>query len=94
MIESAFGFATWRSIDEHTAYLEDIYVAPNFRRGGAGTELLRMVEQAAKQSNKSILLGSTDISAANPEQSMLAILRTGFKVRSLDGNQIWFQKEI
>lgn len=94
LLRHPHGFAIYLDIDQDTAYLQDVYVQPEHRTIGVGRELLGMAVQKAKKSNKNTLLTSTDISTHGVEVSMLSILASGFKVKNLEQNMIWYSMEL
>lgn len=93
VIETSKGFVTALELENHF-YIEDIYILPEFRRAKEATKLTdRMVEKAKKLGYKK-LLGSVDIKANNCTESLKAVLSYGFKLYSIDGNTIYFEREI
>jgi GNAT superfamily N-acetyltransferase len=94
VLEHPHGFAIYKRVNADTAYLQDVFVEPEWRRTALGKKLLNDVVNICKKSNISTLLTSTDISAAGAEQSALAILHCGFKLSHLQENMIWYKMEI
>lgn len=93
LLRHAQGFAILR-LQKDVVYLQDVYVHPEHRQTGVATQLLLQAIDIAKKSNKKALITSTDVSTANPEQSIQAILSRGFKVLKLEENLIWYVMEI
>ena len=87
------GFATYKFLKDF-CYLEDIYVTPDARKKGIAYELSQKVEFIAKKEGYTKMLGSVDISAKNPEISLMACFSDGYKILKLDNNIIWLHKEI
>jgi ribosomal protein S18 acetylase RimI-like enzyme len=94
ILENENGFCIYKYLSPTTAYLQDIYVKPEWRKTAIGKKMLEDVVKICKKSNISALLASTDISANNPEVSALAILKSGFKFHKLEENMIWYVMEI
>lgn len=94
LIKHKYGFGIYKDTNTSAGYLQDIWVHPEHRKFGYGKEILAKAIHLAKQSNKKQLLASTDVTANNASQSMLAILNCKFEVLKTDGNVIWYIMEI
>jgi len=86
-------FITYKFLQDF-CYVEDIYCEPHLRKTGLAHELSKQVEAIAKEKGFKKLLGSVDVSRANPERSLRACFNDGFKILNLQGSVIWLQKEI
>lgn len=86
-------FATFKPLKDHL-YFEDIYCIPELRDSGIIKDLTNKVEDIAKKSGYSKLLGSVDISTKNAERNLVSCIKHGYKIIKLDGSVIWLQKEI
>lgn len=94
IIERPWGFAVIQFLDEFTVYLKDIYIKPENRRAGRATELLDEVENIAKSSGFTRVLGSCSPAAKGSTESLKAILASGFKLQSCDKDIIYLIKEL
>lgn len=94
LLKHEHGFAIYKPLEGNMAYLQDIYVHPEYRQSGVGKELLQQAINIAKKSNKKALLGSTDTAANGATESALAILKSGFKILKTEGTLIWYILEI
>lgn len=93
LLETEHGFAIYM-IQANTCYLEDIYIAPDFRKQGHGAKLADMVCAAAKGLGCKTLLGSVVPSAKGSTESLKAFLAYGMRLQSSRDNFIWLEKEI
>lgn len=94
LLRHTCGFGVYKNLLLHAGYLQDIWVKPEFRKKGVGREILAMAVAEAKKSNKTTLLGSTDVTANNATESAKAILSCGFQILKVEGNMIWYFMEI
>lgn len=94
IIETSFGFASYRFLNEKQVYLIDIYVAPEFRNRSAGTELTQMVCKIAKDRGCSELIGSVAPQAKDSTKSMKLLLGYGMTLQSASNDLIIFKKEL
>lgn len=93
--ETEKGFVTYMFWpDLGSVYMEDIYVAPEFRRTKATFELVAAVEAQAKLKGYKTLVGSIKPTANGATTSLKGMLAHGFEVDSCDGTLIWFKKQI
>lgn len=93
--ETDKGFVTyvfWPKFN--SVYMEDIYVAPEFRRSKVTFELVSAVESVARLKGYKTLVGSVKPTANGATTSLKGMLAHGFEVDSCDGNLIWFKKLI
>jgi ribosomal protein S18 acetylase RimI-like enzyme len=77
---SVVGFALARLEHPGIGHLSDIYVAPDQRRRGAATELIREVAQRLRESGASVLTLDVQLGNAN---ARAAYERLGFKAESV-----------
>lgn len=94
VIEHDSGFAVFKLNEDETCYLEHIYVAPEVRGTGLASELADRVAKRARESGKSVLLGSVMPGATGATHSLKTQLTYGFKLDSIQGNLIVMSKEI
>ena len=84
-------FLTWKTTDDDGIYIQDIYVAPEARRGNIARD---MADSLVEEYAPARLYGSVDFTTKNPEVGLLALLHYGFKVKSILGNGLWLCKEL
>ncbi len=87
------GFALFKVLPEGL-YLQEIYVKPEFRLGGAGRRLLGKVESGAQALGIKKIIGSCVPSSNGADASLRAILACGFKLVSCDKDIIYLTKDI
>ncbi len=93
IIENEKGFVTYIFAKDFV-YMEDIYVAPEFRRSGATYEFVEKVAEQARLKGYNKLVGTVKPTANGATTSLKGMLAHGFEVDSCDGTLIWFKKEI
>lgn len=93
IVENDKGFATF-TISGVECYLRDIYVRPDFRKQDVASELAREVEKQAADRGATILIGSCCVGMRGDTESLKVLLAYGFRVRGVEGNMIYFDKEI
>lgn len=95
MLQNEYGFATFYIVPETTVcYLEDIYVAPEFRRAEFGSELEDAVIKWAKERYCTEIMGSVNLNIATPERSMNVLLSRGYKLTSATPTMLYFRKQL
>lgn len=97
LVTSEHGFATYETFFSETGldcYIQDIYVVPEARRGRAASRLADKITIIAIELGCDRLLGSVDLKASNPTQSIKVLLRYGFEVFKSETDFIWFKKNI
>lgn len=94
LLRHQYGFGIYKDSSSVAGYLQDIWVHPAHRKTGVGREILDLAIAEAKKANKKALLGSTDTTSNGATESALAILRCGFQILRVDGNMIWYIREI
>lgn len=93
IIEDAYGFATYRKLDEHI-YIQDMYVIPTARNQKHGQRYLDVIIQYAKGEGYSRLLTTVDPMTNGSTHSIGVIINVGFKLMNISNNLIWLEKEI
>lgn len=94
VIETDRGFVTYVFTPENTCYIQEIYVAPRYRKSGAGGDFLAQIEGLAKQRGCKKVLGSVVPSAKGSTISLKVLLAVGFKLESSSADFILMNKEI
>lgn len=75
-------------------YIEDLYVAPEFRKTKVASKMADIVEQIAKDSGCNLLSGTVDLKSLNPSLGIQAVLGYGMKYHSRREDLLIFCKEI
>ena len=97
VIHDETGFASyWIRENElgKECYIEDIYVAPKYRRTNASHELAKKVIKVARKNKCSVLTGTVVPSANNAEISLQMMLSFNFKLLLSTEDLIWFKKDL
>lgn len=87
------GFATYELIGD-TCYIIDIFVVKSQRKKGAASKMADEIVKIVKKNGCTGLMGSVDVSTANPTDSMKVLLAYGMKVLGVEGKKIFFHKDI
>lgn len=97
LINNETGFISYwirDSINGKECYIEDIYVAKDYRKSRAAHKLADIVVEIAKKQDCKILTGTVIPTANNSEISLKMMLSYDFKILNSNENVIWFFKEI
>jgi GNAT superfamily N-acetyltransferase len=97
VVETKYGFALWKEQVlncEKLAYIQDIYILPEYRKSNKASELAKEIEKQAYDKGISRLLGSVVPSAVNSTSSIQVLLNYGMKLLSAENDIIWFIKTI
>ena len=95
--ETNTGFATYYYTsynDEKAVYIEDIYVAPEYRNAAAASLISKVVQNIAIEEGCLHLLGTVDVSRPTATDSLRVLLAHGMTVVTNENNLIWFTKEL
>lgn len=90
-ITSPDGFICFEKCKDDSVYLHTIYIKPDKRESGAGMKLLNTVIEVT---NPTHLSSYVDLTTKNPELSILAHLKAGFKILESNATCIIFHKEV
>jgi ribosomal protein S18 acetylase RimI-like enzyme len=93
LIERSWGWCSYRVEADHV-YLIDIYVLPQYRQHGKGTELLAAVENVARECGRPAVLGSIATNVQGADKMYNIMHGLGFKIHSSDKDIIYMIKEI
>ena len=93
IVETAAGFATFK-VNGVECYLRDLYVKPQFRKDGVAAALADEVQKRAKEMGATILLGSVCVGMLGDTDSLKVLLAYGMKMCGVNGDFIYFNKEI
>lgn len=91
LIEIKEGFMLYSYFKDNTAYIHVAYVKPEFR----GNEIVRKMEKILleKHNPKSIAC-YVDLTANNPELSLIAIVKAGYKIINSTPDKVVLYKEV
>ena len=91
-IEEENGFAIYYMIPSNSElYVEDIYVRPEFRRKGEFISLIKKLVKVAIDNEAEKVSCFVYLLSNHPEESMLWILKLGFKVsHATQDNRLFF----
>jgi hypothetical protein len=97
IIESEYGFATYRYIDKavgRAVYIVDIYVKPGFRKGGEAARLADRIVAIAKDNNCQELIGTVSPASRTATESIKVLLAYGMTLKSSTTDALIFTKYI
>lgn len=95
IIESPFGFATYRYLnDGKSVYIIDIYTVPKERRAGRASEFADLIAKEAKAKGAVEMLGTVVPSAKNSHASLRVLLAYGMTLESAGPNMIVMRKDL
>lgn len=95
VIEDKHGFALyWQIPNTEICYIEDIYVAPDARKDGAHLFYEKYIINWAKEQGCKHMYGSVNMKTSVPELNMSRLLKAGYKLAYVEGNLIYFSKEL
>lgn len=94
IIETEYGFATYRYLKPRTVYIIDLYVLPEHRKKGIASQLADKICAEAKIRDCIELLGTVVPFTYGATESILTLIAYGMKVRSSCDNLIIFKKDI
>lgn len=90
ILETDKGFATFTVLNNGECYIQDIYVLPDHRQTGAASEMAARITEIAKSRDCHTLVGSVCVSTNNPTTSLKVLLAYGFKLHSVQNNNMIF----
>jgi hypothetical protein len=97
IIETEYGFATYRYIDKvmsRAVYIIDIYILPEFRKSGEAARLADRIAIIAKDQGCSEMIGTVLTSAKTSTDSMKVLLAYGMTLKSSTNEALVFSKSI
>lgn len=92
-IESDKGFITYK-IQGNECFIDTLYIVPEARMSGFGSQMADQVTEAAKAANCTFLSATVSPYAPNATEALMAIISYGFKVFKTDATLIYLVKEI
>lgn len=93
VVEDENGFATAIPLDDHF-YIDEIFVAKGYRKQNFASSYADKLVEIARKLNYNKILGSVDVNANNATTSVKVLLAYGMHLHSVDGNIIYFEKNI
>jgi Acetyltransferase (GNAT) family len=97
IVESEYGFATYRYIDKaigRAVYIVDIYVNPAFRKSGEAARLADRIVAIAKNYNCTELIGTVSPTSRTATESIKVLLAYGMTLKSSTMDALIFTKNI
>lgn len=91
--EYGFGAYTINKI-EKSMDIGDFYIKPEYRNGKYSTRLFSELKEIAKDKDCKKIICNADLTHINPEESIYAIIRHGFKYSHFFNQVIYFYMEI
>lgn len=92
-IENEHGFLVY-SIDQSIIYFEEIFVRPEFRKTGVGSEMCDFALEIGKSKGCKQLLCSVDVQIKDATNCVRRLIDWGMILYSLRGTVIYFMKDI
>lgn len=93
IIETTSGFATYFYIQDG-AYIEDIYVHPDFRMSGEASKIADQIASIARDKGYQKMYGSIKPSAKGSTESLKVLLAYGFSLLESNTDSIFLVKGI
>jgi|SRR5580698_4575598 GNAT superfamily N-acetyltransferase len=94
IVESEKGFATYQIFDNGDCYIQDIYVAPEFRKTGLAVDMQKEIAQIAKEKGCSALMGSISLDDKNASRNLRIMLNENYIIHNTIGTMIFLKKDI
>lgn len=91
-LETEYGFATWKLVNENTVYIRDIYVVPDERKNGRAKEMADQICEMLKPQGVVKLMGTVDTRARSATDSVKVLLAYGMTIVE-GGVVLVFEKE-
>ena len=89
VLEDDYGFISYHiEFGSKVCVINDLYVRPEYRRKGLGTQLGDQALKAARESGCNIILCYIWPSAIGSTEAMMAILGYGFRLKAVEGPRI------
>lgn len=90
-LETPKGYILYNVYDDNSIYIHQAYIKPEHRSQGAITEMER---ELIEKYNAKTLACYVDCVSNNPEQSLLSVLRAGYKINRINGTSIELVKMV
>lgn len=93
VVEAPHGFAIYKLAPDHV-YLQDIYVAPDYRKLGIGVQLMDKVADIARENNINTMYGSVAPGTPFSTNMMKIMFNLGFTLAQSSNDMIYLKKEL
>lgn len=93
VLEDERGFATYVFYPE-CVYIEDVYVAPEFRRNGVASEFVETIEKLARSRSITKCAVTVAPQAKTCMDSLKAVIALNFKLIKADNSLLYFERNI
>lgn len=93
IIEDELGFATY-IISGDECYIRDIYVLPEYRKINIASSYSDQIAKIAKEKGCKVLTGTVFPSAKGSTESLMAVIKSGFKIANSTNEKIILIKEL
>lgn len=94
VLEKDYGFVCYKFFLPDECFVQAIYIRPQDRKNGIGTQLAKELEEMAREKGCKIMTCKIDHLEMNATLSLQAILSYGFKVIAADKQVIYLAKEM
>ena len=94
IVESEKGFATYIIYPNGECYIQDIFVAPEFRSSKISLEMEEQIKNIAKENGCTKLIGSVCLDAKNATRNLKILLNDNWHLNNIIGNMIFVKKDI
>ncbi len=92
ILEVETGFAIYSYPDEHTVYIEDLYILPEWRKSSHASLIANEIADLARAKGCTKMLGSVIPSTKNSTASLSVLISYGMKLDSATNNFILMSK--
>lgn len=94
ILETEYGFVTYRYLNEKQVYIIDIYVDPLHRKQGIAAKMATAIAMEAKSLGCSEMLGTVIASTKGAKESLLILFAYGMDLSKIENNIIILKKDI
>lgn len=94
IVESDKGFATYQIFDNGECYIQDIFVAPEFRSQKVSYDMEKEISHIAKEKNCHSLIGSVCLDTNHASRNLQILLNDKWHLYKIIGNMIFVKKDI
>lgn len=94
IVETEYGFATYRFLNTKQCYIIDIYVKPENRKTYRASEMADKIAEIAKEKGCCELLGTIVPSTRGSNTSLNVLMAYGMKLSSAQNDLIIMKKDI
>jgi ribosomal protein S18 acetylase RimI-like enzyme len=94
LYQTEYGFVLYRIQNEGQLYIRDLYVKPEYRRGGLGFKMADELVELAKKQGCTMMIADVEPTNGNATSSVKFILAYDMQVAEANDDEILFVKEI